>query len=64
MLTMKQGDGAGPMTCAIDTAATGNFKATTVATNVPGNNGRSNAANKDFVRNHDLVISFPSFANH
>lgn len=38
------------MSCFIDTAAAGDFKAITVATNVPGDNGKSNAANQDFVR--------------
>jgi hypothetical protein len=43
------------MTCEVDTAAAGNFKAATIATNVPGTNGRSNAANEDFVRFQPLI---------
>jgi hypothetical protein len=42
-------DGAGPIACSILTDATGRkFTAITVTENVPGTNGRSNAANQDF----------------
>ncbi|KAB5580719.1 hypothetical protein GE09DRAFT_1213160 [Coniochaeta sp. 2T2.1] len=57
-LTLRQinADGAGPMSCSIDTAAAGSFEGTTVATDVPGKNGRSNAADKDF----PLVVDVPA----
>ena len=43
-------DGAGPMKCSIDVTAQGaSFQAMTITTNVPGTNGKSNAANQDFV---------------
>ncbi|KAJ9155922.1 hypothetical protein NKR19_g4345, partial [Coniochaeta hoffmannii] len=42
------GDGAGPMACSVDTAASGAFEDAVVATNVPGNNGNSGASNQDF----------------
>jgi hypothetical protein len=52
-------DGAGPMTCSVSTDATGNtFTAMTITTNVPGTNGRSNAANA----NSPLVASMPAGA--
>lgn len=50
-------DGAGPMKCSVDSTAAGdNFKDMTITTNVPGNNGRSNAANADF----PLVAKMPA----
>ncbi|KAB5536555.1 hypothetical protein GE09DRAFT_331126 [Coniochaeta sp. 2T2.1] len=57
-LTLHQinADGAGPMSCSIDTAAAGTFEGTTVATDVPGKNGRSNAADQDF----PLVVDVPA----
>lgn len=51
------GDGAGPITCSVSADGTGaKFSAMKVTTNVPGTNGRSNAANKDF----PLVASLPA----
>lgn len=50
-MTLHQinGDGAGPMTCQVDTTGTGSsFEAMDITTNVPGTNGNSNAANQDF----------------
>jgi Egh16-like virulence factor len=42
-------DGAGPIACSISSDATGKtFTAITVSKNVPGTNGKSNAANQDF----------------
>jgi len=50
-------DGAGPVTCSVSADATGKtFTAMTVTTNVPGTNGRSNAANANF----PLVTSLPA----
>lgn len=50
-------DGAGPMTCSVDPTAGGDkFEDMTITTNVPGNNGRSNAANADF----PLVAKMPA----
>ena len=50
-------DGAGPMTCFVDPTAAGTaFQAMKVTTNVPGNNGNSNAANVDF----PLVAQMPA----
>lgn len=50
-------DGAGPIACSISTDATGKtFTAITVSTNVPGTNGRSNAANQNF----PLVADIPA----
>lgn len=50
------GDGAGPMKCSVDpTAAGDNFEDMTITTNVPGNNGKSNAKNADF----PLVAKMP-----
>jgi hypothetical protein len=37
------------MSCSLDTTGKGNFKNINVVTDVPGTNGRSNSANKDFV---------------
>ena len=52
-------DGAGPMTCVVSTDATGKtFTAMTITTNVPGINGRSNAANVNF----HLVAKLPAGA--
>jgi hypothetical protein len=43
------GDGAGPIVCSISTDVTGKtFTDITVSKNVPGTNGKSNAANQDF----------------
>jgi hypothetical protein len=51
------GDGAGPITCSVSADATGKtFTPMEVTTNVPGTNGRSNAANKDF----PLVTAMPA----
>jgi Egh16-like virulence factor len=51
------GDGAGPIACSISTDATGKtFTDITVSTNVPGTNGKSNAANQDF----PLVANIPA----
>jgi len=50
-------DGAGPIACSISTDATGKtFTAITVSTNVPGTNGKSNAANEDF----PLIANIPA----
>jgi hypothetical protein len=50
-------DGAGPMTCAVSADATGaTFTAMTITTDVPGTNGKSNAANQDF----PLIASMPA----
>ena len=50
-------DGAGPMKCSVDPTAVGdNFEVMLITTNVPGNNGRSNAANADF----PLVAKMPA----
>lgn len=50
-------DGAGPMECSVDPTAVGdNFEVMIITTNVPGNNGRSNAANADF----PLVAKMPA----
>ncbi|KAE8453620.1 hypothetical protein EG329_009131 [Mollisiaceae sp. DMI_Dod_QoI] len=50
-------DGAGPMTCSVSADASGKaFTAMTITTNVPGTNGKSNAANQDF----PLVASLPA----
>ena len=52
-------DGAGPMTCSVDTSGTGaSFQAMQITTNVPGTNGLSNAANEDF----PLVATMPADA--
>jgi hypothetical protein len=51
------GDGAGPITCSVSADATGKaFTALQVTTQVPGTNGRSNAANANF----PLVASMPA----
>lgn len=58
-MTLHQvnGDGAGPYTCELDTTGTGNnFQPITVATNVPGKNGRSGARAEDF----PLTVQMPS----
>ena len=59
------GDGAGPMACSIDVAGKGTFADLTITTNVPGNNGRSNANNQDFVSKYHttLIISHGAVAN-
>lgn len=50
-------DGAGPISCSVSEDATGaTFTNMTVTTNVPGTNGRSNAADADF----PLVASLPA----
>ena len=50
-------DGAGPMTCSVDTSGTGaSFQAMQITTNVPGTNGLSKAANEDF----PLVATMPA----
>ncbi|OCL07801.1 hypothetical protein AOQ84DRAFT_377360 [Glonium stellatum] len=50
-------DGAGPMKCSIDATAQGaSFQVMTITTNVPGTNGKSNAANQDF----PLVAQIPA----
>jgi hypothetical protein len=50
-------DGAGPITCSLSADATGNtFTAMKVTTQVPGTNGRSNAANANF----PLVADMPA----
>jgi len=50
-------DGAGPMTCSVSADATGKkFVAMKVTAQVPGTNGRSNAANQDF----PLVADMPA----
>ena len=50
-------DGAGPMTCSVDPTSKGTaFQAMQITTNVPGNNGKSNAANADF----PLVAQLPA----
>lgn len=55
-LHQVNGDGAGPMKCSVDpTAAGDNFEDMTITTNVPGNNGKSNAKNADF----PLVAKMP-----
>ncbi|MCJ1427786.1 hypothetical protein MMC29_005691 [Sticta canariensis] len=55
-LHQVNGDGAGPMKCSVDATASGdNFKDMAITTNVPGDNGRSNAANADF----PLVAKMP-----
>ena len=47
----------GPMKCSVDASGTGaNFVAMTITTDVPGNNGRSGAANADF----PLVANLPA----
>ena len=49
-------DGAGAMSCFVDATGNGsNFQAMTIMTNVPGNNGVSNAQNEDF----PLVATMP-----
>lgn len=58
-MTLHQvnGDGAGPYTCEVSANGTGSdFKQAQVATNVPGTNGNSGAAAKDF----PLVIKMPA----
>ena len=58
-MTLHQvnGDGAGPMACSVDPTAQGNnFQDMTISTNVPGNNGKSGAANQDF----PLVAQMPT----
>jgi hypothetical protein len=50
-------DGAGPISCSVSADATGNtFTPMTITTQVPGTNGRSNAANADF----PLVAQMPA----
>ncbi len=50
-------DGAGPIACDVSADATGaKFVAMTGTTQVPGTNGKSNAANQDF----PLVASIPA----
>lgn len=54
MMTLHQvnGDGAGPYECMIDSTGTGTqWTQMQVATNVPGENSRSNAKATDFVSN-------------
>lgn len=52
------GDGAGPYTCMIDSTGTGaQWDAIQVTTNVPGNNGRSQAKAEDFVSLNSLSLS-------
>jgi hypothetical protein len=48
-LHQNNGDGAGPMACFVDTAASGKFEKLTIVTDVPGNNGNSGANDQDFV---------------
>ncbi|KAL8689301.1 MAG: hypothetical protein Q9218_005002 [Villophora microphyllina] len=58
-MTLHQinGDGAGPMTCSVDPTSKGtSFQNMQITTNVPGNNGKSNAANADF----PLVAQMPA----
>lgn len=58
-MTLHQinGDGAGPMACSVDPTAKGDsFQDMTISTNVPGNNGRSDAADQDF----PLVAQMPA----
>ena len=58
-MTLHQinGDGAGPMSCSVDPTAKGdNFQDMKISTNVPGNNGKSGAANQDF----PLVAQMPA----
>lgn len=51
------GDGAGPITCSVSADASGKtFTAMKVTTQVPGTNGRSNAANANF----PLVADMPA----
>jgi len=55
MMTLHQvnGDGAGPYTCMIDSTGAGTqFTPMTVATNVPGEDSRSDARAEDFVCNN------------
>jgi len=61
-LTLHQinGDGAGPMACSVDTAASGAFEDAVVATNVPGNNGNSGASNQDFVSFLHVLTPVPA----
>jgi Egh16-like virulence factor len=42
-------DGAGPVTCQVSANAADGFQSMQVTTNVPGDNGRSNVVNTNFV---------------
>jgi hypothetical protein len=42
-------DGAGPITCQVSADASGDFQDMEVTTNVPGDNGRSNVEDTNFV---------------